>query len=252
MTSIEQAREALDQWRYEICYGPEGEENYAFVYDADGALVSNLKTHHAKAVVDAMNSPTTPVDGGGGAEPRVKPLEWERVARAQSRKLHAVLHVPGVKEVLAQLSWTDDAALLANPEAEARLRERVAELEKLRNEDMLAFEAAQMRRDEQNIQLRNRALAAEAHLAQAEGGPAVTEAYAFEYNGEGYSATGERAPQPNAEQVTETMVERAAKAIVETDNASEGLTFTELSRAMARAALEAALHPQSAAGETGT
>ena len=143
-------------------------------------------------------------------------------------------------------AWAPLSAL-ANPEAEARLRERVAEL-------TFDLKVARTYGDEQSIRAhRNleRAEAAEARLAQAEGGPAVTEAYAFEYNGEGYSATGERTTQPNAEQVTETMVERAAKAIVETDHTSEGLTFTELSRAMARAALEAALHPQSAAGEEG-
>lgn len=43
------------EWRYSINYGPDGEANYAFVYDADGELVSNLRTHHAIAVVDAMN-----------------------------------------------------------------------------------------------------------------------------------------------------------------------------------------------------
>lgn len=43
-------------WRYSINYGPDGEENYAFVYDANGDLVSNLKTHHAVAVVAAMNA----------------------------------------------------------------------------------------------------------------------------------------------------------------------------------------------------
>lgn len=43
-------------WRYSINYGPEGEANYANVYDDQGALVSNLKTQHAVAVVAAMNA----------------------------------------------------------------------------------------------------------------------------------------------------------------------------------------------------
>lgn len=43
------------EWRYSINYGPEGEANYAFVYDEGGHLVSNLKIHHAIAVVEQMN-----------------------------------------------------------------------------------------------------------------------------------------------------------------------------------------------------
>lgn len=49
------SKDRAEGWRYEICYGPEGETNYAFVYDAEGTLVSNLKLYHAIAVVDAMN-----------------------------------------------------------------------------------------------------------------------------------------------------------------------------------------------------
>lgn len=44
-----------DEWRYSINYGPEGEANYAFVYDGGGHLVSNLKIHHAIAIVEQMN-----------------------------------------------------------------------------------------------------------------------------------------------------------------------------------------------------
>lgn len=44
------------EWRYSINYGPEGEANYANVYDDHGDFVSNLKTHHAVAVVNAMNT----------------------------------------------------------------------------------------------------------------------------------------------------------------------------------------------------
>ena len=46
--------EAVAQWRYSINYGPEGEANYAMVYDATGELVGNLKTHHAIAVCNAF------------------------------------------------------------------------------------------------------------------------------------------------------------------------------------------------------
>lgn len=53
-------------WRYSINYGPEGEANYAFVYDADGHLVSNLKTNHAIAVVAAMNASSLPAGDYAG------------------------------------------------------------------------------------------------------------------------------------------------------------------------------------------
>lgn len=39
------------EWRYSINYGPEGEANYANVYDGNGALVGNFKLHHAIAIV---------------------------------------------------------------------------------------------------------------------------------------------------------------------------------------------------------
>lgn len=43
-------------WRYEIKCGPEGEANYAWVYDADGEMVCTAKTHHAEAIVTRMNA----------------------------------------------------------------------------------------------------------------------------------------------------------------------------------------------------
>lgn len=46
----------MSEWRYDIQYGPEGEAIYAWVYDANGHMVATMRLHHAKAVVDAMNS----------------------------------------------------------------------------------------------------------------------------------------------------------------------------------------------------
>jgi hypothetical protein len=46
-------------WRYEIQYGPDGEDYYAWVYDEKGNMVCTAKTHHAIAIVKAMT--TTPV-----------------------------------------------------------------------------------------------------------------------------------------------------------------------------------------------
>lgn len=41
-------------WRYSINYGPDGEENFAHVYAADGRFVGNLRTHHAIAICNAF------------------------------------------------------------------------------------------------------------------------------------------------------------------------------------------------------
>lgn len=43
-------------WRYDIQYGPDGEANYAWVYNDKGEMVCTTKTHHAIAIVDRFNS----------------------------------------------------------------------------------------------------------------------------------------------------------------------------------------------------
>jgi hypothetical protein len=43
-------------WTISINYGPDGEQNYANVFDGDEWLVGNLRIHHANAVVTAVNS----------------------------------------------------------------------------------------------------------------------------------------------------------------------------------------------------
>lgn len=43
-------------WRQEIQHGPEGEANYAWVYDADGEMVCTARTHYAEAIVTRMNA----------------------------------------------------------------------------------------------------------------------------------------------------------------------------------------------------
>lgn len=43
-------------WRLSIQYGPDGEANYAWVYDPAGELVCTAKLHHAAAIVEACNA----------------------------------------------------------------------------------------------------------------------------------------------------------------------------------------------------
>lgn len=50
----------LKPWRYEIKYGPDGEDSYSWVYDDHGAMVATMKTHKAKQIVDAMNTRPAP------------------------------------------------------------------------------------------------------------------------------------------------------------------------------------------------
>jgi hypothetical protein len=63
----------------EINYGPDGEENYANVYNPDGEFVGNLKTHHAWQVVLNGNAARTEARatavpaGGGGDHGRLRP-----------------------------------------------------------------------------------------------------------------------------------------------------------------------------------
>ena len=46
----------LKPWKYDIQYGPEGEDAYSWVYDDHGVMVATMKTHKAKEIVDAMNT----------------------------------------------------------------------------------------------------------------------------------------------------------------------------------------------------
>lgn len=45
-----------DAWRYEIKYGPEGEDNYAWMYDDTGKMVATLQTYQAAKIVRNMNA----------------------------------------------------------------------------------------------------------------------------------------------------------------------------------------------------
>ncbi|WP_266032440.1 hypothetical protein [Brucella intermedia] len=58
----------LKPWRYEIKYGPEGEDAYSWVYDDHGAMVATMKTHKAKQIVDAMNTRPAPAATDTGLE----------------------------------------------------------------------------------------------------------------------------------------------------------------------------------------
>jgi hypothetical protein len=59
---VEQAGEVA-AWRYEIKHGPDGEANYAWVYDEKNNLVCTAKTHHAAAIVQKMRTTPQPTPG---------------------------------------------------------------------------------------------------------------------------------------------------------------------------------------------
>ena len=42
-------------WRYDINYGPDGEQNWANLVAPGGEHVANIRTHHAVAITEGMN-----------------------------------------------------------------------------------------------------------------------------------------------------------------------------------------------------
>jgi hypothetical protein len=43
------------EWRYEIQHGPDGEANYAWVYNDKNEMVCTAQTHHAIEIVRSVN-----------------------------------------------------------------------------------------------------------------------------------------------------------------------------------------------------
>lgn len=96
----------LKPWKYEIKYGPEGEDAYSWVYDDHGAMVATMKTHKAKEIVDRMNTPVAPVSPDitgkcgelvtvlwGNARSLSQPHDpvvWERVCASYPRPYYTV------------------------------------------------------------------------------------------------------------------------------------------------------------------
>ena len=73
---VANAAKRTEAWRYSINYGPEGEANYAFVYDGGGHLVSNLKIHHAIAVVEQMNARAAQAERMARLERQLRACQW--------------------------------------------------------------------------------------------------------------------------------------------------------------------------------
>jgi len=158
----------------------------------------------APPVADS-EAPSTPVDGAGA-----EPVAYEIFRNGVFEEVSRI----ALNDADKRAGYTQRplyAAPLANPEAEARLRERVVELEREQNYPLFRQRAKELVEHWQSLDE-----PAEARLAQAERGPAVTEA------------------------VVETVGEELF---------SRG--HTKITKQDVRAALEAALHPQSAAGEEG-
>lgn len=158
MDSIEQAREALTEARKVVD---------AVAGDNRPAISWGIRVRDEIDAALAALSSTTPVDGVGA-----EPVAWADCFIALQHWRDAD------HEDVLTLSRNDIIALieayrsaLADPEAEARLRERVAECP-------IEFPCARLTRMAQaHTEASKRAEAAEARLAQAEGGPAVTEAW---------------------------------------------------------------------------
>ena len=46
----------MTRWRYEIQHGPDGDANYAWVFDGKNSMVCTAKLHHAFMIVGSVNS----------------------------------------------------------------------------------------------------------------------------------------------------------------------------------------------------
>jgi len=126
------AAEAERPWRYDIQYGPEGEANYAWVYDGRGQMICTTRTHHAANIVEAMNraAPTPPAAGAPGQEPvAVKPLEWIDHTKGEGCPQRRLARLPFGRLVIFQFGSDDawyagwdgpDGKFVGSTEAEAK------------------------------------------------------------------------------------------------------------------------------------
>ncbi len=97
-----------EAWRYDIQYGPDGEANYAWVYRGK-EMVATVKTHHAIAIVNAMNG--TPAHRGEREELDIDSLAAEFMdgftngngVWAEMPDYHKGMYREGVKCLLAAL-----------------------------------------------------------------------------------------------------------------------------------------------------
>ncbi|QJD54364.1 hypothetical protein [Aminobacter phage Erebus] len=88
-------------WRYEIQYGPDGEANYAWVYDENNSLVCTTKTHHARAIVQRMSEASRiPV-----SQKEAVPVAWARTV--QGRIVDVTIDVNQV-EIHKQNGWLSE------------------------------------------------------------------------------------------------------------------------------------------------
>ena len=58
-------------WRYDIQYGPDGEANYAWLYDDTGKMVGTMQTYQAAKIVTAMSASPEPQP-----EVAAEPVAW--------------------------------------------------------------------------------------------------------------------------------------------------------------------------------
>lgn len=110
-------------WRYEIKYGPEGEANYAWVYDADGNMVCTAKTHHAEAIVARMNT-TASLQGEDAVERVARIVEPRPFEDDYPPGSMSAFNAQGRKERAYELARAILATGLVADEAAIRADER--------------------------------------------------------------------------------------------------------------------------------
>ncbi|KAB2709676.1 hypothetical protein [Brucella intermedia] len=138
----------LKPWRYEIKYGPDGEDSYSWVYDDQGVMVAPMRTHKAKEVVDHMNTRPAPVDANllasNPVDDKIAPDTDGNAPAATDTGLVTYAHDNGTLSGLSRnehgpwcLRSQAEELLAAEREAQQRLLDIIEEA----NDDKEALEA---------------------------------------------------------------------------------------------------------------
>ena len=140
-----------EAWRYEIQHGPDGETNYAWVYDDHGVMVGTMRTHHAIAIV-ALTHPAPAPGPAGEAGDLIEPVaEAWKVTFNGGR----TWHLENIKPTIGQYYTLVPASALAAYQEDRNL---------WKADSATAWKACEIRRREV-VEAEARAEAAESKVA---------------------------------------------------------------------------------------
>ena len=118
----QEANMSVDQnnWKYEVRYGPDGEDVYSWLYDDHGTMIAPMKTDMAILIVNAMNTRPTET-------PALEVVGWQRLHPTDGWtdcRAEDIEHYRGRGQAIRTLTATDQASrIIADKDA------RIEELE---------------------------------------------------------------------------------------------------------------------------